>query len=57
MQPRRTSASRYVLALVIVAFLAVLAWRWSLRAGRIDAATAPTPGGISGLTVAPREAA
>lgn len=40
---RQRPDTRVVLALIIVLFLAVLAWWWSLRAGRLEAGTAPTP--------------
>lgn len=40
---RRTPDTRVLLALIILLFLAVTAWRWALRAGRMDASTAPTP--------------
>lgn len=40
---RQPPDTRVVLALIIALFLALMAWWWSVRAGRIDINTAPTP--------------
>jgi hypothetical protein len=50
---RQPPDTRIVLALIIVAFLAGMAWWWSLRAGRIEAGQAPTPSTLPAATPAP----
>ena len=40
---RNAHTSRTTLVLVLLAFFAAVAWWWSVRAGRVDIDTAPTP--------------
>jgi hypothetical protein len=55
---RNAHTSRTTLALVLLAFLAAVVWWWSVRAGRVDVDTAPTPiaapaGAAAGAASAP----
>ena len=43
MTESRTRPSGNLLIVILVLFLAGVAWWWSMRAIRVDASTAPTP--------------
>ena len=40
---RRQPYSRYLLGIIVLLFLAGVAWWWSIRALRVNASTTPTP--------------